>query len=548
MIDLKRDAPALVILNNLYKRTPLQTTFSVNTVALVDGVPRTLNVVQALQAYVAHQMEVIRRRSQFRLDKARDREHIVDGLLRALNVIDEIIALIRRSEDAAGARDGLMAEPFSFSEVQAQYILDLPLRRLTRLARIDLLQEQTELLATIAELEAILGDEQRLRDVIKQELTQVKSDFANPRRTRIEYDPGDFDIEDLIDDEDFVFTMSASGYVKTMAIDEFRTQGRGGRGVNSANLKDEDYILHLIHTSAHAYLLFFSNRGRVYRLKTHEVPVASRQARGTNIVNLLQLQPGEHIQAVIDTRDYETNRYLFFATRRGRVKKTRFNEYDSSLKAGLIAIKLNDDDELVSVTPTNGEDDVLMVARSGQTVRFHEGTVRAMGRTAAGVMGMRFRRDDELVGASVAQPDGTLFIITSAGFGKRTPIERYPTKGRGGIGVIGIRITEQRGQVAAAFLVNDGDDIVLVASGGTIIRIAVDDVSVQGRDATGVRLMNLDDNQYVAAATIVKDREDERDSDRVDGLATDATDAADGVSSDGLATDATDATDAPDEG
>ena len=545
VIDLKRDAPALVILNNLYKRTPLQTTFSVNTVALVDGVPRTLNVVQALQAYVAHQMEVIRRRSQFRLDKARDREHIVDGLLRALNVIDEIIALIRRSEDAAGARDGLMADPFSFSEVQAQYILDLPLRRLTRLARIDLLQEQTELLATIAELEAILGDEQRLRDVIKQELTQVKSDFANPRRTRIEYDPGDFDIEDLIDDEDFVFTMSASGYVKTMAIDEFRTQGRGGRGVNSANLKDEDYILHLIHTSAHAYLLFFSNRGRVYRLKTHEVPVASRQARGTNIVNLLQLQPGEHIQAVIDTRDYETNRYLFFATRRGRVKKTRFNEYDSSLKAGLIAIKLNDDDELVSVTPTNGEDDVLMVARSGQTVRFHEGTVRAMGRTAAGVMGMRFRRDDELVGASVAQPDGTLFIITSAGFGKRTPIERYPTKGRGGIGVIGIRITEQRGQVAAAFLVNDGDDIVLVASGGTIIRIAVDDVSVQGRDATGVRLMNLDDNQYVAAATIVKDREDERDSDRVDGLATDATDtdAADGVSSDGV-----DATDAPDEG
>jgi DNA gyrase subunit A len=415
-----------------------------------------------------------------------------------------------------------MTEPFSFSEVQAQYILDLPLRRLTRLARIDLLQEQNELLATIAELEAILGDEQRLRDVIKEELTQVKSDFANPRRTRIEYDPGDFDIEDLIDDEDFVFTMSASGYVKTMAIDEFRTQGRGGRGVNSANLKDEDYILHLIHTSAHAYLLFFSNRGRVYRLKTHEVPVASRQARGTNIVNLLQLQPGEHIQAVIDTRDYETNRYLFFATRRGRVKKTRFNEYDSSLKAGLIAIKLNDDDELVSVVPTNGEDDVLMVARSGQTVRFHEEQVRAMGRTAAGVSGMRFRRDDELVGASVAKADGTLFIITAAGFGKRTPIDRYPTKNRNGLGVIGIRLTEQRGQVAAAFLVNDGDDIVLVASGGTIIRLAVDDVSVQGRDATGVRLMNLDDNQYVAAATIVKDREDdEDDADAVEGEATD---------------------------
>jgi DNA gyrase subunit A len=522
----------LVILNNLYKRTPLQSTFSVNTVALVDGIPRTLNVVQALQAYIGHQMEVIRRRSQFRLDKARDREHIVDGLLRALNVIDEIIALIRRSEDAAAAREGLMAEPYSFSEVQAQYILDLPLRRLTRLARIDLLQEQTDLLAVIAELEAILGDEQRLRDVIKEELAQVKADFANERRTRIEYDPGDFDIEDLIDDEDFVFTMSASGYVKTMAIDEFRTQGRGGRGVNSANLKDEDYILHLIHTSAHAYLLFFSNRGRVYRLKTHEVPVASRQARGTNIVNLLQLQPGERIQAVIDTRDYETNRYLFFATRRGRVKKTRFNEYDSSLKAGLIAVRLNDDDELVSVIPTNGDDDVLMVARSGQTVRFHEENVRAMGRSAAGVTGMRFRADDELIGASVAKPDGTLFIITEAGFGKRTPIDRYPTKGRGGLGVIGIRITEQRGKVAAAFLVNDGDDIVLVASGGTIIRLAVDDVSVQGRDATGVRLMNLDDNQYVAAATIVKDRDEDDDTvtdvsepaEHTDAPADDATD------------------------
>ncbi len=526
VIDLKRDAPGLVILNNLYKRTPLQSTFSVNTVALVDGIPRTLNIVQALQAYVAHQVDVIRRRSQYRLDEARRRAHLREGELRALNVIDEIIALIRASEDVAAARAALMAEPYLFSEVQAEHILDLALRRLTRLARIDLEQQLETLRAIIAELEAILADEQRLRDVIKSELAQVKTDFANERRTRIEYDPGDFDIEDLIDDEDFVFTMSASGYVKTMAVDEFRTQGRGGRGVNSANLKDEDYILHLIHTSAHAYLLFFSNRGRVYRLKAHEVPVASRHARGTNIVNLLQLQPGERIQAVIDTRDYETNRYLFFATKRGRVKKTRFNEYDSSLKAGLIAIKLNEDDELVSVVPTNGDDDVLMVAASGQTIRFHEGKVRAMGRTAAGVSGMKFRGDDELVCCDVAKPGGTLFFVTSAGFGKRTPVDLYRTTGRGGVGVIGIRITEQRGHVAAAFLVNDGDDVILVASGATIIRIGVDDVSQQGRDATGVRLMNLGESQYVAAAALVQERDDETDDGDEVGFAGSSSDEA----------------------
>ena len=424
-------------------------------------------------------------------------------------MIDEIIALIRTSEDANAAREGLMADPFSFSETQAQFILDMRLRALTRLARIDLETEIAGLRATIAELEAILADEAKVREVIRDELGAVRSEFANERRTRIEFDPGDLDIEDLIDDEDFVFTMSASGYVKTMLLDEFRTQGRGGRGVTGANLKDEDYITHLIHTSAHAYLLFFSNRGRVYRLKAHEVPVASRQARGTNIVNLLQLQPGERIQAIIDTRDYETNRYLFFATRKGRVKKTRFNEYDSSLKAGLIAIRLNEDDELVAVVPTNGDDEVLMVARSGQTVRFHEDDVRPMGRSAAGVTGMRFRGEDELVSCDVAKPDGTLFIITSAGFGKRTPIDAYPTKGRGGKGVIGIRITEQRGHVAAAFLVHDGDEVFLVASGGTIIRIAVDDVSVQGRAATGVRVMNLDADQYVAAVALVQERDDD---------------------------------------
>jgi DNA gyrase subunit A len=509
VIDLKRDAPALVILNNLYKRTPLQTTFAVNTVALVDGVPRTLNLVQALQAYIDHQIEVIRRRSEYRLDRARKRAHILEGLLRALDMIDAIIATIRASEDTASAKAALMADPFSFSDEQSAYILDMQLRRLTRLARIELEQELTELRETIAELEAILADHGRLLGVIKTELSEVRSNFATERRTRIEFDSGDLDIEDLIDDEDLVFTMSRTGYVKTMSSDEFRTQGRGGRGVSGVNLKDEDYIAHLIHTSAHAYLLFFSNRGRVYRLKAHEIPMAGRGARGTAIVNLLPLQPDERVQAIVDTRDYETNRYLFFATRKGRVKKTRFNEYDSSLKAGLIAIKLNEDDELVSVMPTDGTDDVLLVSRSGQTVRFSENDVRPMGRAAAGVTGMRFRGDDELVSADVARPDGTLLIVTSAGFGKRTPADRYPTKGRGGLGVIGIRITEQRGEVSAAFMVNDGDEVFLVASGGVIIRIPVSEISVQGRDATGVRVMNLDDGQYVAAAALVQERDDE---------------------------------------
>jgi DNA gyrase subunit A len=517
VIDLKRDAPALVILNNLYKRTPLQTTFAVNTVALVDGVPRTLNIALVLSAYVDHQIEVIRRRSEFRLEKARKRAHILEGLIRALDMIDAIIATIRNSEDTPSARAALMTEPFSFSEEQATYILDMQLRRLTRLARIELESELAQLRETIAELEAILGDRNKLLEVIKTELGEIRSSFATERRTRIETAAGDFEIEDLIDDEDLVFTMSRTGYVKTMAADEFRTQGRGGRGVSGVNLKDEDYITHVIHTSAHAYLLFFSNRGRVYRLKAHEVPMASRAARGTAIVNLLPLQPDEGIQAIVDTRDYETNRYLFFATRKGRVKKTRFNEYDSSLKAGLIAIRLNDDDELVAVIPTNGTDDVIMVSRSGKAVRFDENDVRPMGRAAAGVTGMRFRGDDELVSCDVARPESTLFIVTSAGFGKRTPVDRYPTKGRGGLGVIGIRITEQRGPVAAAFIVDDGDDVFLVASGGVIIRIAVQDVSIQGRDATGVRVMNLDDGQYVAAAALVQERDDEGDDTDGDG-------------------------------
>jgi len=509
VIELKRDAPALVILNNLYKHTPLQTNFAVNMVALVDGIPRTLNLVQALQAYVGHQVEVVRRRSEFRLRKARDRAHIVEGLLKAINVIDEIIALIRASENRAEAREGLMAEPFEFSEEQANHILQMQLGQLTRLARVDLETEFEDLRGTIAELEAILADEARLRAVIRDELLAVREAYANPRRSQITFDPGELDLEDLIDDEELVVTMSAKGYVKSVSADAFRAQGRGGRGVAGAKLRDDDYVAHILTTTAHAYLLFFSNMGRVYRLKAHEIPRKDRTARGTAIPNLLALQPDEHIQAIVDTRDYETNRFLFFATKKGTVKKTRFNEYDSSLRSGLIAINLRDGDELVSVLPTDGDQDVFMVSRSGMAIRFSEEDVRAMGRAAAGVRGMKMRSDDEVVSCDVDQPDMALLIVTDAGYGKRTQLDRFNAQGRGGQGVRGIKLTARKGFVVAAFMVELDSEIFVISSSGTLIRTPVRDIASQGRDATGVRIMNLDDGQSVAAVAPVFAADDE---------------------------------------
>jgi DNA gyrase subunit A len=509
VIKLKRDAPGLVLLNNLYKRTPLQTNFAVNTVALVDGIPRVLNLKAALEAYIAHQKEVIRRRSEFRLDKARKRAHIVEGLIRALNVIDEIIATIRASENTDAARMALMAEPFEFSEAQAQYILDLQLRRLTRLARIELDQELESLREAIAELEAILADEAKLRAVIKEEITAIKDKFADPRRSEITYDIGDLDLEDLIDDEDLVVTMTRKGYVKRVSADAFKTQARGGRGVAGAKLRDEDYIAHILHTTAHAYLLFFSSRGRVYRLKAHEIPMKERQARGLPIVNLLPLQPGETIESIIDTRDYESYSYLFFCTKKGQVKKTLFTEYDSSLRSGLIAVNLKEGDELVKVIPMNAGADVFMVSRDGMNIRFSESDVRPMGRAAAGVRGMKLKNDeDEVVSCDVARDDVSILIVTEGGFGKRTKLDKFNTQGRGGQGVRGIKITPQRGTVVAAFMVGNDDDIFVIASGGVIIRMNVRQISSQGRDATGVRVMNLDADQKVAAVAPVLGAED----------------------------------------
>ncbi len=511
VLRLKRDAPALVILNNLYKRTPLQTNFSVNTVALVDGIPRTLNLRDALVAYIDHQVEVITRRSQYRLDEAQRRAHIVEGLLKALDLIDEIIAAIRASDDKAGAREALMAAPFEFSTEQAEHILDMQLSRLTRLGRAQLEEEMAKLRETIAELELILSDEGRKRALISDELGEIKKTYGQGRRSQITYDVGDLDIEDLIDDEELVVTMSAKGYIKTIAVDAFKVQARGGVGVKGAKLKDEDYVTHIIHTTAHAYLLFFSNLGRVYRLKAHEIPMKDRTARGTAIVNLLPLQPGETIRAIIDTRDYETNRFLFFATKNGQVKKTKFTEYDSSLRAGIIAINLKDGDELVKVIPTNGGDQVFMVSKAGMTIRFSEDEVRFMGRAAAGVRGMKMKTGDEVVSCDVARDDAAILIVTDGGYGKRTQLDKFNVQGRGGQGVRGIRINAKKGGVVAAFMVGIDDDIFVINSGGTVIRMEVRQISSQGRDATGVRVMNLSDDEVVASVAPVLGPEESSD-------------------------------------
>jgi DNA gyrase subunit A len=499
VIYLKRDANASVVLNNLFKHTPLQSNFGVNMVALCDGVPRTLNLVQALTYYIEHQVEVITRRSEFRLRKARDRAHIVEGLLKALDMIDAIIALIRGSDDRDAARQGLMAAPFDFSEIQANHILDMTLARLTRLGRSQLEEELAKLRETIAELEAILADPARLRQVIKDEMGEIRAKHAQPRRAEVTYDPGDIDILDLIDDEELVVTLTRAGYIKTVAADAFRTQGRGGRGVAGARLRDNDYIERIVHTTAHAFLLFFSNRGRVYRLKAHEIPMKDRTARGTAMPNLLSLAPGERIQAIIDTRYYETSRFLFFATKNGMVKKTRFTEYDSSRRDGLIAINLRDDDELVRVVQTSGGDDIFMVSSAGTTIRFFEDDVRATGRSAMGVIGMRLRQGDEVVSCDVTREGADLLLVTDNGYGKRTKLDKFPRKGRGTMGVIGIRLARGRGKVVAALMVGFDDELLLISSAGVTIRTAVRDISAQGRDATGVRIQNLDEGQTVAA-------------------------------------------------
>ena len=508
VFELKKDAPALVILNQLYKGTPLQNSFSVNMVALDDGVPKTMTLLDALSCWVNHQIEIVRRRTEFRLERAQHELHINSGLLKAIGIIDDIISAIRESEDRATARTSLIEEPFEFSETQANHILDMQLGRLTRLGRDQIEEKVQALTEIITELEAILADEKELRKLIIEELTEIKENHENERRTQLVTDPGDFLIEDLIDDEDLVFTLSAGGYVKTVSSDEFRSQGRGGRGVAGAALKDEDLITTILHTSAHAYLLFFTNLGKVYRLKAHQIPTMSRTARGTAIVNLLHLSPDEKVAAVIDTRDYETKRFLVFATKQGQIKKTKFTEYDKSRTKGLIAITLKEEDQLVRVLPTTGEDHICLISSNGKVMRFHEEEVRPMGRSAAGVRGIKLTEKDQVVAACLAEEGKSLLVVTGKGFGKRTEFNNFNPKHRAGQGVIGISLSSEKGKVVASRAVGEEDEVFMIASNGIIIRMKVNTISLQGRSATGVKLMSVENESEVTAIAPVIQHDD----------------------------------------
>jgi DNA gyrase subunit A len=512
IISLKRDGNPNVVLNKLYKLTQLQSTFSINMVALVDGVPRQINLRDALVAYVRHQVEVITRRTEFRLAKAERREHILEGRIKALNVIDEIIALIRASDDVASAREGLMNAPFEFSEVQANDILDMQLRQLTRLSKIDLETELDDIRASIEDLQDILARPERLNNVIKEEITAIREEFATPRVCEITYDDGEMSIEDLVDDKELVIVMTQAQYVKAVPAGSFKTQGRGGRGVSGGKLKVDDIVRHVKFTTAHAHLLFFSNRGKVYRLRALEIPERERTAKGMPIINLLPLQPGENIQAIIDTREFAGDRFLFFTTKLGTVKKTTFTEYDKSRRDGLIAINLKDGDELVKVIETSGADDIFMVSKGGMTIRFNEIDVRSMGRTAGGVRGMKLKNaQDAVVSVDVARDDTSILVMTEAGYGKRTLLDNFNVQGRGGQGVKGMKLTGKKGEVVAAFMVGADDEIVAVSNNGITIRMGVRDISEQGRDATGVRIMNMDEGDRVGSVAPILASDDDED-------------------------------------
>ncbi|HEX2239788.1 MAG TPA: DNA gyrase subunit A [Actinomycetota bacterium] len=514
VLELKKNAIPNIVLNQLYKRTQLQDNFAVNMLALVDNVPRTLNLAQVIGEYITHQVEVVTRRTRFRLRRAEERSHILEGLIIALDHIDDIVALIRAAADVEEARTGLMVR-FRLSEVQAQHILDMPLRRLTALEQDKIREEHAELQKTIKELKAILKDPTRLRSLIAEEMKEIRQKFADERRTKLVPDEGEFDIEDLIADDDLVVSVSRDGYVKSVPLDAYRRQGRGGKGVKGASLKEGDIVEHLITTTAHSYLLLFSNTGRVYRLKAHEIPKRERTARGTAVVNVVPMRPDDRVAAVIDTRDYETYRYLLIATKRGMVKKTLFREYDSSRREGIIALNLRDGDEVVRVRPTSGKNDVLLITRKGKAIRFSEEKVRPMGRTATGVIGIRLDADDEVVSCDVVEEEAELLIVTEYGYGKRTKLGQFPRKGRGGKGVIAAKLTKPRGMIVGACVVRGDDEVFLISDDGVVIRMAVNTISRQGRPATGVRVMNVTEGATVSSLALVIGESEEGDQEKL---------------------------------
>jgi DNA gyrase subunit A len=510
-IELKREAIPQVALNKLFKHTPLQSSFGYNAVALVGGVPKTLSLLELIRHYLDFQREVVTRRSKYDLRKAASRAHILKGYLIALDNLDAVIKLIRAAADTDSARTGLM-EKFTLSELQAQAILDLRLARLTGLARKEVEDEYADLQELIAELRAILGDRARIDGLIKEELLEIKEIYGrkDDRLTEIVAAENELELEDLIAEEDMVIAITQSGYIKRLPVTAYREQRRGGIGVMGMDLKDEDYIEHLFVASTHDYILFFTSVGKVYRLKVHELPLGSRQSKGRAIVNLLPFRQDEKVRAVIQTREFKEAEFLVFATKNGVVKKTKLEAYNTNLKAdGIIAIKMREGDELVGVRHSSGKDDVLMVSRAGQAIRFHESDVRAMGRDASGVQGMRLRAGDEVISINIASSDADLLVVTENGYGKRTRIDEYPAKGRGGLGVKTVQLTETKGKLAGARVVRDGYQVMLISTGGTMIKMPVDDIRQMGRSTQGVIVMRLREGERVSALAPVVESDDQ---------------------------------------
>lgn len=503
-IELKKDVNANVLLNQLYKHTQMQDTFGVNALALVNGEPKVLNLHDMVYYYLEHQKEVITRRTQYELNKAKERAHILEGLLKALDHIDEVIQIIRGSENSAKAKINLI-ERFGLSDAQAQAIIDMRLKALTGLEREKLENEYNELMAKIAELQAILNDEKQLLGVIREEILITKEKFGDARRTEIGFDDEDITIEDLIPREDTVIAMTKLGYIKRMTIDNFKSQNRGGKGIKGMHTIDEDFIEELFMTTTHHYIMFFTNSGRVYRLKGYEIPESSRTARGTAIVNLLQLQPNERITAVIPIAEYEDNNYLFMATKNGIVKKTSIKEYENIRKSGLAAINLREGDELIEVKTTDNEKDIILVTKFGQCIRFNESEVRETGRVSMGVIGMNLIEGDEVIGMQLNTQGADLLIVSEYGMGKRTSMDEFTPQRRGGKGVKCYRIMEKTGNVVGVKAVDPDDEVMLITTQGIVIRLQVNDISELGRITSGVKLINMQDD--ITVASIAKVRE-----------------------------------------
>ena len=505
-IELRRDANANVILNQLYKHTQMQDTFGVIMLALVNNQPKVMNLLEMLTYYLQHQEEVVTRRTKYDLNKAQERSHSLEGLLKALDHIDEVIHIIRASANAAEAKKNLM-ERFDLSDAQAQAIVDMRLRALTGLEREKLENEYKELMARIEQLKAILADRKVLLGVIRREILTVSEKYGDDRRTSIGFDEYDLSMEDLIPRENTVITMTKLGYIKRMTVDNFRSQNRGGKGIKGMQTIEDDYIEELLMTTTHHYLMFFTNTGRVYRLKAYEIPEASRTARGTAIVNLLQLQPGEKITAVIPMRKYEKGHYLFMATKKGLVKKTPLEEYENVRKTGLAAIALRDDDELIEVKTTDNEKEIILVTKFGQCIRFKENDVRTTGRVSMGVRGINLLDGDEVVGMQICTQGDYLLVVSENGMGKRTPMAEFTVQLRGGKGVKCYKITEKTGNLIGSKAVNEDNEIMMITTEGIIIRTPCSGISVMGRITSGVKLMDVDGEIKVASIAKVRDKE-----------------------------------------